>query len=267
MNPTPCRRRLLALIAATLAGCAAAPPPPAPESVRRALAPEGRLRIAVYAGSPTSLVRAAPGPEMRGLTVEVGREAARRLGVPAEFVVVERAAELTQALLAGRADFTITNASSERARVVDFTPPVVRLESGFVAAPGAAFADAAAVDRAGVRIGVAQGSTSQAVLARALKAAQVVPLPSVTAATESLRRGDVDAFASNKGILFEMADRVAGARVLPGRFGVEQLAIGVPQGRREGADWLRDFATDPALAALVREAAARAGLRGLAAEP
>lgn len=49
---------------------------------RQILAPSGRLRIAVYPGSPTSLVKLA-GQE-RGVTVEIGRELARRLGVPAE---------------------------------------------------------------------------------------------------------------------------------------------------------------------------------------
>ena len=55
-------RRLFLLasvaLAAALAGCAAAPGP-APE-VRQALAPTGTLRVAVYSGSPTSMVRAAP---------------------------------------------------------------------------------------------------------------------------------------------------------------------------------------------------------------
>ena len=80
----------------TLAGCAAVPGV-APE-VRQALAPTGTLRIAVYPGSPTSLVR-GPGPQdMRGLTVEVGRELARRLGVPAEVVVFERVPQIVDAL-------------------------------------------------------------------------------------------------------------------------------------------------------------------------
>ncbi len=262
---------------ALLAACAGSPhgaapaatpatAPSAAPAIRQALAPTGTLRIAAYPGSPTSLVRGAAVGDERGVAVEVGRELARRLGVPAQIVVFERPAEIVDGLKAGRADFTITNASPARARDIDFTPPVIRLESGYLVAPGSRLLSMAQVDSAGVRVGVAQGSSSQAALSRDLRAAQVVPLASVVVAAEALRKGELDAFASNKGILFDMADRVPGSRVLEGRWGLEQLAVGVPQGREAAAAYLQAFVADPALQALMRQAAQRAGLRGLAAE-
>ena len=236
----------------------------APPEVRAALAPTGTLLIAAYPGSPTSLVR-GPGPEaMRGLAVEVGRELARRLGVPAEVLVFERVPQIVDALRAGRADFTITNASPARAKDIDFTPPVVQLETGYLVPAQSPLTTVAQVDAAGVRVGVAQGSTSQGVLTRDLKRATVVPAASVVAAAEMLRKGELDAFATNKGILFDMSDRVPGSRVLEGRWGLEQLAVGVPKGREAGAAYLKAFVTDPATQALVQAAAQRAGLRGLA---
>lgn len=265
------RAALQALLAASawLAGCAAPPPAPAvAPAVRQALAPTGSLRVAVYPGSPTSLVRGPGADEMRGLTVELGRELARQLGVPAQIVVLERVPQIVDALKAGAADFTITNASPARARDIDFTPSVVQLESGYLVPAGSrlpAQATLADVDRAGVRVGVSQGSTSQGVLTRELKQAQVVPVASVVVAAEMLRKGELDAFATNKGILFEMADRVPGARVLDGRWGLEQLAIGVPKGREAGAAFLQEFAARAATQDLVQQAAVRAGLRGLAA--
>jgi polar amino acid transport system substrate-binding protein len=81
-------------------------------------------------------------------------------------------------------------------------------------------------------------------------------------ASDWLRRGEIDAFATNKGILYEMADRVPGSRVLEGRWGLEQLAVAVPQGRGVAAPWLRAFVADVAAQGLVQQAAARAGLRG-----
>lgn len=253
---------LIAAAAAALAGCAA--PGVAPE-LKSALAPTGTLRIAVYPGSPTLLVR-GPGPqEMRGLTVEVGRELARRLGVPAEIVVFERVAQIVDALKDGKADFTITNASPARAKDIDFTPPVVQLETGYLVPANARIAALAEVDRPGMRVGVAQGSTSQGVLTRDLKQATVVAAASVVAAGEMLKKGELDAFATNKAILFDMSDRVPGSRVLDGRWGLEQLAVGVPKGRDAAAAYLKAFVADPATQALVQQAAQRAGLRGLAA--
>ena len=266
------RRLFIGASAAVLFACASAPPPLAPEvrtalapEVVRVLAPTGTLRIGVYPGSPTSLVR-GPGPqEMRGLTVEVGRELARRLGVPAEIVVFERVPEIVEALKQGKADFTITNASPARARDIDFTPPVVRLETGYLVPAGSRIGALAQVDAAGVRVGVAQGGTSHGTLTRDLKLAQVVPAASVVVAAEMLRNGELDTFASNKGILFEMSDRVPGSRVLDGHWGLEQLAVGVPKGREAAARYLKNFVADAATQALVQQAAQRAGLRGLAA--
>lgn len=266
---TPLLRRyvLLALAAgALLAGCASTPIPPAPE-IRLALAPTGTMRVAVYAGSPTSMVRASGSGEMRGLSVELGRELARRLDVPAEVVVFQRVAEVLDALKSGRADFTITNATAARAQDVDFTPPLVALELGYLSLPGSPVQSLADVDRAGMRIGVSQGSSSQGTLTREFKQARVMPAPSLEAAGEMLQRREIDAFATNKAVLFELADHLPGARVLDGRWGLEQLAIAVPKGRMVAADYLRGFAQSVRDRGLIQGAAERAGLRGTAAVP
>ena len=64
--------------------------------------------------------------------------------------------------------------------------------------------------------------------------AAVVAVPSFKAAIEMLASGKLDAFATNKAVLFQMADTLPGARVLEGRWGTEHLAIAVPQGRAAG---------------------------------
>ncbi len=266
-------RRILftGLLAATLlAACGTSPTtsnaPSTPE-VRSALAPTGTLRIAVYTGSPTSLVRAAPPAEMRGVSIDIGRELAQRLGVPSEVVVFQRVAEVIDALKTGRADFTITNATAARAAEVDFTEPLVGLELGYLALPGSPVTAIDAVDRPGVRIGVSQGSTSQGVLSAQFKQASVVPAPSLQAAREMLKNQQLDAFATNKGVLFEMADQLPGARVLDGRWGLENLAIAVPKGRGSALPWLRGFAQSVRSGGQVQQAAQRAGLRGTVPPP
>ena len=241
---------------------------PTAQELRQALAPTGTLRIAVYPGSPTSLVRAPGSGEMRGLSVEIGRELARRLGVPSQIVVLQRAAEVVDALKAGRADFGITNATPARAQDVDFTPPLVAIELGYLALPGSPVQALADVDQPGMRIGVTQGSTSQGVLTREFKHARVVPAPSLQAAGEMLQRRELDAFATNKAVLHELGDALPGARVLEGRWGLEQLAIAVPKGRGAAtAEYLRGFAQSVRTEGLVHAASSRAGLRGTADPP
>jgi polar amino acid transport system substrate-binding protein len=51
-----------------------------------------------------------------------------------------------------------------------------------------------------------------------------------------LSQGRLNAFATNKAILFEMSDSLPGSRVLDGRWGVEHLAIAIPKNR--GEEWL-----------------------------
>ncbi|NDG04464.1 MAG: glycosyltransferase, partial [Alphaproteobacteria bacterium] len=65
------------------------------------------------------------------------------------------------------------------------------------------------------------GSTdgSQAIAEAA--GARVVPVASVKVGGEQLAQGQLDAFATNKAILFEMSDGVPGSRVLEGRWGLE----------------------------------------------
>lgn len=259
------RRSLLVAALALLAGCASAPT--VDPGIRQALAPTGTLRIAVYPGSPTSMVKAPGSEEMRGLSVELGRELARRLGVPSEVLVFQRVAEVVDALKQGRADVTITNATPARARDVDFTPPLVALELGYLSLPASPVQSLAEVDKPGVRIGVSQGSSSQGVLSRELKQASVVPVPSLQVAARMLRERELDAFATNKAILFELADNVPGARVLDGRWGLEHLALAVPQGRQVAAPWLREFAEAVKREGRVKEASARAGLRGAIEQP
>jgi polar amino acid transport system substrate-binding protein len=118
------------------------------------------------------------------------------------------------------------------------------------------------VDRPGVKVGVSQGSTSQGTLARLYKSATLVPAASLPAAAQMLSKGEIDAFATNKAILFEMADTLSGARVLDGRWGLEHLAIAVPKGREDGMPYMRRFADSARNEGLVKRAAERAGLRG-----
>jgi polar amino acid transport system substrate-binding protein len=260
------RRRLLSLaLPLWLAGCAAvAPPATVDPQVRAALAPSGSLRVGVYPGSPTSLVRDAKTGQRAGVALELGQALGERLNVPVQVVEFERLALVLDAVKAGAVDFTFTNATEVRARDVDFTQPLVRIELGYLVPAGSRFGSIAEIDRPGVRVGVAQGSSSQGVLGRTMKSATIVTAPSLQAAAQMLQQGQLDAFATNKGILFELADAVPGSRVLDGRWGLETMAIAVPKGRQVAAPFLSEFAKRAQDSGQLAGIVQRAGLRGTA---
>jgi len=234
------------------------------QDVAAVLAPSGRLRIAVYAGSPTSLVKDASTGDARGVTVDIGIELARRLGVPYDLVLHQRPAEVLQSLSSAKADFAITNATAERAKIVDFGPPVLSLELGFLV-PQRQGVDVASLEAPDVAIGVLKGSTSERSLPMRLARARIVATASLDEASEKLLRGEIAAFATNKSVLFEMSDKTPGTRVLETRWGVEHLAIAVPKGRDAARTFIEAFSLD-VMGPLVNAAASRAGLRGRATD-
>ena len=260
---TMLRRKLFALtlgFAALLTGCASAPP--VDSAVKAALAPHNLLRIGVYAGSPTSLVRDAKTGESVGVALNLGQALGKQLGVPVQVVEFARLALVLDAVKVGAVDFTFTNATEARARDMDFTDTLIQLELGFLVPPNTTLAKVADVDRTGVRVGVAQGSSSQVALARVFKSAVVVPAPSVVQAQQMLLGGELDAFATNKGILFDMTESLPGFRVLDGRWGLESMAIAIPKGRVAGMPYLRQFASDARASGLLSSVVRKAGLRG-----
>ena len=62
-----------------------------------------------------------------------------------------------------------------------------------------------------------EGSTSATTLPTVLKNASVVRLPTIESVVEGLSARTLDAFATNKSILFEVSDSLPGSTVLTGR--------------------------------------------------
>ncbi len=127
---------------------------------------------------------------------------------------------------------------------------------------GSALSAVEAIDRPGTRVGVTQGSTSERTLPRALTNATIVPVPTLKAGIDMLAQGQLNAFGTNKSILFEMSDQLPGSRVLEGRWGVEHLAAAIPKGRDRGMVYMQQFVAYAQSEGLVARAADRAGLRG-----
>ena len=227
----------------------------------QALAPTGVLRIGVYLGSPTSMVKDAQG-QVRGMALDLGQALGQALGVPTQVVVHERIAQVVQAMTQQQVDVTFTNASPARAKLIDFTAPLLDLELGYAVMSGGPVRDLQDIDRVGVLVGVSEGSSSQAALSRQFQAARVVALPSLEQAALQLRLGHIQAFATNKAVLYELVDAVPGAHVLPGRWGLEHLALAIPQGREFARPYLDQFARDVAAHGLLKQSVERAGLRG-----
>lgn len=266
IEPANAPRRMMVKLVAALAiagsivtagaGAAGAADP----DVQKVLAPTGKLRVGLYPGTPTSILPDAGNP--RGVGYDLGKEFARRLGVPYEPVVFAKNAEVLEAVKTAQVDMVFTNASAERAKDMDFGPPYLEIELGYIAPQKSPVSTLADIDKPGVRIGVTKGSSSDGVLSRDLKSAEIVRAVTVGAAVDMIAAGQLDAFATNKATLFEMQEKLPGSRVLDGHWGLERHAIAIPKGRDQGRAFVEKFTNDAKSEGLIEAAVSRAGLRG-----
>lgn len=258
MRATMCLAGLLGLL---IVRGAAQETKPAPE-VRKILAPSGKLRVGLYLGNPSSFLKDPATGQATGVGYELGKELARWLDVPFEEAIYPNNGAVLEGMRAGKVDVLFTNATPARAKEVDFTQPYLEVEAGYLVPAGSPVATIADVDKAGVRVGVMEGSTSSATLPGLLKNASVVRVPTVDAVIQMLSARQLDAFATNKSILFEMSDSLRGSSVLEGRYGVEQLSLGLPKGRDAALPYVRAFVSTAVSSGLVKSAVQRSGLRG-----
>jgi polar amino acid transport system substrate-binding protein len=229
---------------------------------RQALAPTGKLRVGLYLGGPSSVIRESTSGEMKGVGFDLGRELAQRMGVPFEPVVFPSIGALLDSGKTGQWDVAFFAVSPARAQDFDFIAPHLEIELGYLVRSGSSISTSAEVDRPGVRVGVPEKGMADVVLSRELKQAVVVRGPGLAAGVEMLKSGSADVFGANKANLFEMSEQLPGSRVLDGRFATEQQAMAIPKGREPGMDYARKFVEDAKSEGLVKAAVQRAGLRG-----
>jgi polar amino acid transport system substrate-binding protein len=231
------------------------------------LAPGKALKSGLYPGTPTSILPASDPAKSVGVGLELGRELAARLGIPYEPVVFPKNADVLDAIKAGKVDTVFTNASPARAKEMNFGPPYLDIELGYLVPSNGRITAITGVDVAGRRIGVTAGSSSEAVLSKDLKNAEVVRAETIEIAIGMLASGGLDAFATNKATLFEMSEKLSGSRVLEGSWGLERHAIAIPKGREKGLDFIRDFTREAKANGFVQGAIQRSGLRGAVVAP
>ena len=168
-----------------------------PAPAAHAVAPSGSLRVAI-AISP------APGPfwakrdpvsgEPRGVTVDLGHGMADALGLPLKLVVYDNSGAITDAGDAGEWDITFVPTDAARRRRLDFGPVYSRAESTFLVRPGVQIATVAEVNRAGIHVAGISNTTTIRAMAAWLSNTTPKGVPTVDAAVDQLRSGEIDAF-------------------------------------------------------------------------
>ena len=151
---------------------------------------------------------------------------------------------------------------------VAFSPAYMEVDNTYLVPAGSPVQSVDDADRPGVRIGVPARSAPDLFLTRALRAATLLRVPGgAAAALELLSTGGADAYAENAHLLTLYAARLAGSRVLDGRYTVIRHAMATPRARPFAANYVRRFVEDAKQDGTVDAAIRAAGLRRVRVAP
>ncbi|MEU3206285.1 transporter substrate-binding domain-containing protein [Streptomyces cyaneofuscatus] len=141
-----------------------------------AFAPDGTLRASINLGNPILAQRGPDGGDPVGVSVDLAYAFGRRLGVPVELVVFEKAAASVEAVKAEKADLGFFAVDPARSEGLLFTAPYVLIEGSHLVRESSTLAGNGEVDVEGTRISVGSGSAYDLFLTRAIEAAEIVRL-------------------------------------------------------------------------------------------
>jgi polar amino acid transport system substrate-binding protein len=233
------------------------------------LAPTGKLRAAINFGNGV-LAQRGPDGEPRGVTPDLARELARRLGVPVEFVPYEAAGKVFEGARAGAWDIGFIAIEPARAAEIEFSPPYVVIEGTYMVRKDSPLQEVADVDKPGVRIAVGLKSAYDLYLTRTLKHATLVraAVGGGRAGIEPFVNERLDATGGVRNALESYAKDHAEMRVMAGHFQEIRQAMGTPNGRgAAGAAYLKAFVEEMKANGFVSEALKRSGQSAAVAPP
>jgi len=213
------------------------------------------LRAVINLGNPVLAQGTPQAPS--GVTVDLAREVARRLGVDAALTCVDAARHSFAAVAEGRVDVGFLAVEPARAAQVAFTEPYVLIEGVYAVREGSPVRAADDVDRPGVRVGVKEGSAYDLYLTRTLASARVVR------GAEGAQVFEAEGLEVAAGIrqpLTRYVEARPGMRVVEPRFTEIRQAVATPRDRApEAVAWLAAVVEELKADGFVAEALERSG--------
>ena len=202
-----------------------------------------------------------------GVSPDMARAVADRLGVPVQLVPFAKPGVLADAVGTGAWDIGLIGAEPQRAEKIAFTAAYAEIEATYMVPPGSPIASLAEVDRPGVRIASTARAAYDLWLERNIRHARVIRTDSIDDAFRRFVDDGLEVLAGLRPRLLKDVEALPGGRVLDGNFMAVQQAIGTARENAAGADFLRDFVEQAKASGLVAALIARHGVRGLSVAP
>jgi polar amino acid transport system substrate-binding protein len=253
----------VALTALLIAGCATSPR--VPDAARSELASTGKLRAGMNLGNTLFTTKDPATGELRGVSVDLMRELASRLGVPLELVVYATPGEVADTAQKGIWDVAILAIEQSRAQTIAFSPPITEIEATYAVRKDSPLRSIEQVDASGIRISASEKAGYELYLTRTLRNATLVRPKGFRASIDLFNDKGADALAGLKPMLLEAMNRMPDARLVEGRFMTVNHGLSTPRERRAAAEYLKVFVQEMNASGFIARSIERHGVQGLSA--
>ncbi|UUX97923.1 transporter substrate-binding domain-containing protein [Aquabacterium sp. J223] len=234
----------------------------------RQIAPKGVLRASINLSNRVLASPGEAGGDPRGVSVDLARALAGRLGLALQPITFDGAGRSVEAVAAGDADIGFFALDPARAAQLTFTAPYVLIEGAYLVRQPDALLSADEVDQVGHRVVVVKGTAYDLHLTRTLRHATLVRTATTSAALDEFLDTGAHVVAGVRQQLEADCRRVTGLRLLAGCFMTIQQAMALPASRSDAAvAVVRQFLEDMKADGFVARALARHGISGAVVAP
>jgi polar amino acid transport system substrate-binding protein len=223
------------------------------DKIRAELAPTGILRAGINLGNFLLVTDKTPAGDPIGVSPDMARAVADRLGVPVKYITFASPGALADAAVEDVWDIGNIGAEPERAKTIAFSAAYAEIEATYLVAAGSFIQSVDEVDREGVRIGVYGRSAYGLWLADNINNAELVQTDGVDASFDIFVEQGLEVMAGLRPRLTTDVEKLPGARILDGQFTAVQQAIGTKPERVAAAAFLREFVEEAKASGLVAD--------------
>ena len=231
------------------------------------LAPTGVLRAGINMSNFLLVTGKADNGDPAGVSPDMAREVADRLGVPVTYVCYKSPGLLADAAETNEWDIGNIGAEPQRAEKISFTAAYCEIEATYLVPAGSPIKTLADVDQPGVRLAVTGRAAYGLWLERNIKNAELIRTDSLDSAFDVFVSDKLEALAGLRPRLNSDVLKLPGARILDGQFSAVQQAVGTPRKNTAAAAWLRDFVEEAKASGFVASLIAKHKVDGLSVAP
>jgi polar amino acid transport system substrate-binding protein len=203
-----------------------------------------------------------PDGDPDGVSPDMARAVAERLGVPLELVPFRTPGELADAASEDAWDIGNIGAEPERAKTIAFTAAYVEIEATYLVPADSAIQAIDEVDRGGNRIAVSARSAYELWLSDNIRHAELVMAEGIQASFDVFVERKLEALAGLRPRLIDDVEKLPGARILDGQFTAVQQAIGTKPDRPAAAAFLKEFVEEAKASGFVAALIEKHGVTG-----